>query len=453
MFYEIHTEDLSVKIADPLIRFVFISCAKCYSNGGLPDYDIIRQKIDDSTLRDTMILVEVNAQNFFYEHYGEGIAQISGFSMQGKHTEEFGGSIGEFFTSCYRASLDNRQMMLTFHRAALSVQVHMWERLILPCTHEGTNRLVVINRPRQFQADLLQMIIETSPVGILAVRAVRNADEDVVDGIILATNRRCAQFLGYDETKAQDGFLTENIPFVAQTNLWNDFVDVINDRVCKTVDIELPSRSGVRRCSVSLSPLADGLVATLQDVTAQYLSNAALRHAAETDPLTEIANRRQFDGVLKSAFEETTENAPGALIVADLDRFKSLNDAYGHDFGDIVIQRFAMILRDCVRSSDLCARIGGEEFALLLCTTDPTAVFETADRVRRLLAQQSFVEQGKQVSVTASFGTCLLGAYANERDAYKAADNALYAAKSNGRNQVVSAGVEPLMLRSVCSSA
>jgi diguanylate cyclase (GGDEF)-like protein len=163
---------------------------------------------------------------------------------------------------------------------------------------------------------------------------------------------------------------------------------------------------------------------------------------ASTDGLTDLANRRHFEETLAVEISRA-ERFGGALalILADLDDFKQVNDRYGHQSGDDVLREFAALLRATVRDIDLAARYGGEEFAVLLPQTDLEGAERVAERLREAMAERrlSFAP-GSVFSVTASFGVASFPDAATPAALFAAADEALYGAKSAGKNCVVCAG-------------
>src|SRR3954468_1027575 len=174
---------------------------------------------------------------------------------------------------------------------------------------------------------------------------------------------------------------------------------------------------------------------------------------AVTDGLTGLYNRRFFEEVLRLETERALRgDLPLGLLVADLDHFKHVNDAHGHQNGDAVLVEAAGRLRRCLRASDVLARYGGEEFVAILPDADRDTALEIAERCRSALADESVrLHSGRRVTVTGSFGVAVLGPDAGPaaaRDAtglLRRADRALYAAKDAGRDRVTvaPAGDEP----------
>jgi len=158
--------------------------------------------------------------------------------------------------------------------------------------------------------------------------------------------------------------------------------------------------------------------------------------AAFTDHLTGLANRRRFERQLEREVARMERYGhPFSLLMIDIDRFKDLNDSFGHDAGDDAIRRLSKVLREGTRGIDLAARIGGEEFAVLLVETSKEGGLEVAERLRAAI---KVLEIPNAHYITASFGVAECPRDAQTAaDVLKAADVALYEAKRNGRDRVV----------------
>jgi diguanylate cyclase (GGDEF)-like protein len=173
------------------------------------------------------------------------------------------------------------------------------------------------------------------------------------------------------------------------------------------------------------------------------LQNAHLhrvtRQLASTDELTQLANRRQFDEALGAEVVRAERfRDPVAVVVADLDNFKEVNDRFGHDVGDLVLRAFAGAIRATVRDVDLPARYGGEEFTVLLPATDAEGGRQLAERLR-LAAEELAIDAGEdgEVRVTSSFGVASFPDEPSAAALMRAADRALYRAKAAGKNMVL----------------
>jgi diguanylate cyclase (GGDEF)-like protein len=159
---------------------------------------------------------------------------------------------------------------------------------------------------------------------------------------------------------------------------------------------------------------------------------------AMTDMLTGIYNRRYFMVEAEKEFGKAQRyNLPLSIILYDVDRFKALNDTFGHSAGDEVLRALTSACARCLRSSDVFARYGGEEFAILLPLTDGEAARGLAERVRKEVEQMSAYHESVRLPVTISLGVAeFQPSKVSFDEMLKEADKRLYAAKTNGRNRV-----------------
>lgn len=153
------------------------------------------------------------------------------------------------------------------------------------------------------------------------------------------------------------------------------------------------------------------------------------------DPLTQIANRRAFEFELTRRLAEWSRHkTPAALLTFDIDYFKSFNDRYGHQAGDAVLKDVAATLMEAVRDTDLVARCGGEEFAVILPGADPEHAKEVAERARSLVESTRFVHNGLTLRLTVSVGVACLVDGDDTESLTTRSDAALYQSKEAGRN-------------------
>ena len=190
----------------------------------------------------------------------------------------------------------------------------------------------------------------------------------------------------------------------------------------------------------------------IRDVTDRHRAESRIRFLANHDPLTRIANRAEFQARLDAALEQAPNGLPGAAAIAfavmfiDLDRFKVINDTFGHAAGDQVLIETALRLTEGARAGDLVARLGGDEFAVLVIA--PASLDAVVARGERLIAALSapIRLEMRSVEIGASVGIALAGQHgATGDELLRAADLALYDAKSNGRGRV--AVYSPALLR------
>jgi two-component system, cell cycle response regulator len=189
---------------------------------------------------------------------------------------------------------------------------------------------------------------------------------------------------------------------------------------------ELLARIGVGRRIIDLHRQIDA-------------KNKLLEEMAHSDALTGLPNRRAIEEWAGRQLRGASRHGfPYWVVLADMDSFKSINDTYGHVGGDMLLQKFAEILKSVIRASDICGRLGGDEFLLVVTHVGADDIQKTVERFREKLASQQFEIGDQTVSITASFG--IAGFQGKEivdfNTLVRRADKALYAAKRAGRNQV-----------------
>jgi diguanylate cyclase (GGDEF)-like protein/PAS domain S-box-containing protein len=203
-----------------------------------------------------------------------------------------------------------------------------------------------------------------------------------------------------------------------------------------------------RRCylAIDAGPIYDdtgqliAVVETLRDLTSHKQMATELRKLAGRDSLTSIANRRSFDQKLEDEWRRADRHKdPLSLLMIDVDFFKQYNDAYGHQKGDECLREIACRIRNnAMRAGDLAARLGGEEFAIILPQTPNEGAMAAAERIRRAVENARIPHSASMVSphVTVSIGVMTSGGGGDVADVLSKADIALYDAKKTGRNRI-----------------
>ncbi|HYE84526.1 MAG TPA: histidine kinase N-terminal 7TM domain-containing protein [Clostridia bacterium] len=213
--------------------------------------------------------------------------------------------------------------------------------------------------------------------------------------------------------------------------------------LCEQREIKITVKNEMIYYNCVLSPITNkkkdvvGKTLILRNITDQIKLRERLKTYATLDGLTNIFNRRYFLELGRKALEGfESEEHSSAIVLFDIDLFKNINDAFGHEAGDNVLCSVAKVFANCLRSMDIFARYGGEEFVCLLPDTSSEAAIQIAERIRKNLASSSLDFHGNSLRITASFGvvgTDLVGK-ANLEELLKMADKALYDAKRRGRN-------------------
>jgi diguanylate cyclase (GGDEF)-like protein/PAS domain S-box-containing protein len=181
-----------------------------------------------------------------------------------------------------------------------------------------------------------------------------------------------------------------------------------------------------------------GILGVSRDISGRKQAEARITHLAQHDPLTDLPNRALFSERLEQALKQAQrEQQRLAVLFIDLDCFKPINDQFGHAVGDLLLTATAQRMRACLRDSDMVARIGGDEFIVLLNDIDASAsARQVAEKIRQALAQP-FTIAGHQLHISASIGIAIYPEHGdNEIELAKSADSAMYEAKKGGRNNV-----------------
>ncbi|OUR72093.1 hypothetical protein A9Q76_04300 [Arcobacter sp. 31_11_sub10_T18] len=169
--------------------------------------------------------------------------------------------------------------------------------------------------------------------------------------------------------------------------------------------------------------------------------NEQLIDLSNKDPMTQAYNRRYFGEVSKKMLSLSIRNKQNlSLVILDIDKFKDINDTYGHSIGDDVIIMLSNTLEQSIRQSDISARFGGEEFVILFNDSDKDDTYRLADDIRKKIENLTVVSQNENIQFTVSIGVAQFDEQRDKKgieETIKRADEALYYAKEHGRNQVI----------------
>ena len=191
-------------------------------------------------------------------------------------------------------------------------------------------------------------------------------------------------------------------------------------------------------CAMDVVPRdpTDDQVKLLQDLGRLVVDELELRKLSCLDPLTGVLTRRGLDMAISRLITKS-ENDVACIVMMDVDHFKRVNDTHGHGAGDRVLKAAIEVCRSCVRPNDIIARVGGEEFAIILPGMTLSEGLHAAERMRMAIARQSTPARGGEIAVTASFGVASMVSVKHDyEEALAAADKAMYTAKASGRNAV-----------------
>ncbi|MEE4239212.1 MAG: PleD family two-component system response regulator [Anderseniella sp.] len=292
------------------------------------------------------------------------------------------------------------------------------------------NRGVIADRIEDSLGSMHKLHLMSDPA-----QTVRLAQETELDLIIISFDlldhdglRLCSQLRSFERTRQIPILVVVDIE--DQARLMRALDMGVNDYLHRPLDkLELKARVNTQ---IKRKRYTDRL----------RLNVTRSMELAVTDPLTGLYNRRHMDNQLAiHVSNAASRGKPVSLLALDVDFFKPINDTHGHDVGDRVLQELASRLKSQVRAIDLCCRMGGEEFVVILPETDLQVGFTVAERLRRTIASKPFNAGAKYgpLSITVSIG---VAAYESVTDTpetlLKRADEALYHAKRSGRNRVMS---------------
>ncbi len=472
MYQEVHTDQIAIRAhareVSELLDF--------YARQGRDEAGVSYERMHDELMprygADLMVLAPTGDGDYAFTHYGREIMRYVGASRLKERVSAMTPPVAQFTIACCDRALAEDRPIYTVHRSLTTVRVCLWERLLMPTTAEdGSRRIIAFSRPLQFHEELLTTVLETSPSGIVALRAVRNDDGEVERMIIITVNGRAAEIAGSPGGDPMDQDAQIGLPFLADPMVWRRCLYALDLRRPDRIETSFSVGGTTTWLQIAVAPLGDGLVLTITDVSDlivanQTLQNRAatlaleigreratrralsqeidqreereqeLRRLAETDPLTALLNRRSFTEKANAEILAAQEDgAEISLIVVDLDHFKTVNDRYGHPAGDAVIRAFADLLLGIVAERDLVGRFGGEEFALLLPGADLDAALRIAQRIEATLSSRRLpVSETLALAVSASLGIARRASGETLAALVERADRALYRAKNEGRS-------------------
>jgi diguanylate cyclase (GGDEF)-like protein/PAS domain S-box-containing protein len=279
---------------------------------------------------------------------------------------------------------------------------------------------------------LVRSIVDSSPNGILRLRPRRDAAGAVRDFLCVFANPAAAAWLGKTQSELMGRPFKDAVhphtPFLFQA-----FRDVL--RTGEACDVERPvRRAGEEHWLRFLAvPAGEDLLVTTVDVTERKQREREMEEAACQDPLTGLLNRRGLEADAAAVLGDTLDQrTPAALLYVDLDDFKDVNDSLGHEAGDLVLCELAARLQGCTRGPDLLARIGGDEFVLLLPDVGAAGAREVAERVAAAVREPIAID-GHHTACGASIGIALFPDDGGDlKGLLQAADRAMYRAKGAG---------------------
>ena len=270
------------------------------------------------------------------------------------------------------------------------------------------------------------------------------------EGCIVKINQTELDWLGYRREELLGQPVTKLLDRASQSIFRANFKRLLSRGKLDDFELEIVRKDGsVMTMLIQISALFDkagnyvGSLSTSVDISARKRLETQLELEAHSDPLTGLRNRRDFEKQSEREIARSLrQGSPLSILMFDIDHFKKVNDSYGHAAGDLVLKRLGEGFRKVFRETDISARIGGEEFAVLMPDTDIDTATEAAQRLRLWVAEEKIQidNDGTSISVTASLGVAQMSeTSASIQSLLKLADDALYIAKHEGRNKVCQA--------------
>lgn len=269
-----------------------------------------------------------------------------------------------------------------------------------------------------------------------------------VDGVLLAdahthkfihANRAICEMLGYRPNELYQLGVEDIHPAADLPKVKKQFDRQMKGEILVAENLPVKRKDGsIFFADVSSAPMTLArqtiMVGFFHDVTERKRAEEEIHLLATTDSLTGIANRREFSMQLLKEIERAKRyGTPLSLVMYDIDYFKRVNDTFGHDAGDSVLQALTEVVKANIRSVDIVARWGGEEFMILMPQSDVEAAGDAAEKLRQKVAQHLFEQVG---NLSVSFGVTAFAPQDDSNALLKRVDNALYQAKEKGRNRV-----------------
>jgi diguanylate cyclase (GGDEF)-like protein len=459
---ELFTADVEMRLRSTQTVFLLRAFREARISGKPASIAMLNSDIMRAYGMHLAVIEKVQSDEFAFLYSGAEVPTGQDAALGGKNTAEIDSRSAEFYRLGCREALSADDAILINHRTHQKSRVHRWESLFLPMVDTQNNPiLVVLTIPRDYKDDFQRLILDSAPDAMIAAYPVRGESGEIIDATIVAANRRAAETFGVENSDAlQESSVLGAFGDTDGSGSWKRNIMALRANKAHVFEYQHRDLVSSRWFRVVSTPMREGVLICLSDITEMKRALLELEHQrkllvdeveqrrsleqelwslAHLDPLTGLANRRAFreQATLKLA-ESQSVHRPCAVVSFDLDHFKRINDAYGHGAGDAVLRRVSEIIKATLRpNADIAARMGGEEFSVILPETDLDAAVAFAEKLRRRIEQTMVIVNSFEIIATVSAGIAMNRVTTNLDELLDRADRALYAAKRAGRNKVV----------------
>jgi diguanylate cyclase (GGDEF)-like protein len=459
---ELFTTDIEMRLRSTETVFLLRAFREARLSGQAASIAVLDSNIMRAYGAHLAVMEQVQGSEFAFLYSGAEIPTSQDYALGGKNTTQIDARSADFYRLGCLEALKADDAILINHRTHQKSRVHRWESLFLPMVDTQSNPiLVVLTIPRDYKDDFQRLILDSAPDGMVAAYPVRGESGEIIDARIVAANRRAAEYFGVENADAlQEVSILGVFSDTDSNGSWKRNIMALRANKAHVFEYQHRDSLTSRWFRVVSTPMREGVLINLSDITDMKRALLELEHQrkllldeveqrrsleqelwslAHLDPLTGLANRRAFreQATLKLA-ESQSIHRPCAVVSLDLDHFKRINDAYGHGAGDAVLRRVSEIIKATLRpNTDIAARMGGEEFSVILPETDLEAAVAFAEKLRRRIEQTMVIVNAFEIVATISAGIATNRVTTNLDELLERADRALYAAKRAGRNKVV----------------
>lgn len=463
MSNELITREIDARVATDLAREMFEVFREASAEGAVPTIGLLDSARMKRFGRHLVMLDGAGPGALRVIHAGADVPDDDGRTLGGHAVEALSPSLRLLLEKGAQAARGRDSAALVVHRAPLGAAIHRWEVLFLPLADrpDGPRSLIaVLFAPLEHKHSFLRTMLDAMPQAALVVET-SGGGAPLAIAEIIAANAGAVRLLGHPSMETLLAApLGEAFYDLGPEQGWMKLVAEMQPGSTARFEYGHRQETGVLWLDVQVAPFGAGMMLTLSDISdlkrtildldhqrKALLEEVAQRRTLEeelwalahVDPLTGLPNRRAFqDDAQATLIAAQTLKRPCAMISIDIDHFKRVNDTHGHGAGDLVLRRVADILKAPLRPEvDFAARMGGEEFSVLLPDTEMPGARAFGDMLRNRVEHTVVIAGDAEIRPTISLGVAMMHQDGTLDDLLQRSDRALYAAKRAGRNRVM----------------